>query len=112
MSQHNIILMSKREDPFARVPKSTLNDPRLSWRAKGVLSYLLGKPTGWKVRPTDLQQKSTDGSTAIRSALLELRRAGYAKLERVVGGGGKVSEWIWRVSDSHISTRFRKTTSG
>lgn len=102
MPERNIILVAKREDPFARVPKITLADPRLSWRAKGILSYLLGKPVGWKVRTTDLQNKSNDGSFAIRSALSELRKAGYAKLERSIGEKGKVAEWTWKISDSPI----------
>jgi len=94
--------MSKREDPFARVPKTTLNDERLSWRAKGLLSYLIGKPLYWKVRVSDLINRSTDGQTAIRSALKELEEIGYAKLEDVRGQKGTVVEWVWKISDSPI----------
>ena len=101
MSDHNIIILSKREDPFARVPKTVLDDERLSWKAKGILSYLLGKPTEWKVRVKDLSNKSTDGEASIRSALAELRKLGYAELERQTGRG-VVLEWVWKVSDSCI----------
>ena len=93
--------MAKREDPFSRVSKSMLDDEHLSWRAKGVLSYLLGKPAGWKLRATDLMNKSKDGSRAVRAALKELRAAGYAEL-RPVRSGGRIIEWCWKVSDTAI----------
>lgn len=97
-----IFLMSKREDPFARVPKTTLDDEKLSWRAKGLLSYLIGKPMYWKVRVSDLINRSTDGQTAIRSALKELEDVGYAKLEKIQGPKGRIAEWVWKISDSPI----------
>ena len=97
----NIIIMAKREDPFSRVSKSMLDDEQLSWRAKGVLSYLLGKPAGWKLRVGDLLNKSKDGKHAVRAALKELREAGYAEL-RPVRAGGRIVEWCWKISDTAI----------
>lgn len=96
---HNIIISSRREDPFARVPKSVLDDEHLSWKAKGILSYLLGKPPGWKVRVNDLVKHSTDGEAAVRSALKELRQLGYAKLEKE-REGGRIMGWVWQISDT------------
>lgn len=97
----NIIIMAKREDPFARVSKSMLDDERLSWRAKGLLSYLLGKPAGWKVQRADLEKKSKDGGRSVRSGLKELRRFGYAELSSV-RSGGRIREWTWKISDTPI----------
>lgn len=102
MPEKNIILMSRREDPFARVPKSLLNDQRLSWKAKGIISYLIGKPSDWKTNVKDISARSTDGSNAIRSALNELRKLGYARLDKVKDVKGRVAEWIWKISDSTI----------
>lgn len=98
----NIILMARKEDPFARVPKSLLNDSRLSWKAKGVIAYLLGKPSDWKTNVVDISARSTDGVKAIRSALNELRRFGYAKLDKIQDSSGKIIEWVWKISDSPI----------
>ena len=44
----------QRSDPFSRVPKDVLALPHLSWKAKGILAYLLGKPSNWKIRQLDL----------------------------------------------------------
>lgn len=102
MPRQTIYLMSRRDDPFSRVPKTTLKDPQLSWKAKGILSYLIGQPIDWKVQIQDLVNNSADGETAIRSALTELRKAGYASLEKVKDGSGKIVEWTWKVSDCPI----------
>lgn len=102
MPKQTIYLMSRRDDPFSRVPKTTLKDSKLSWKAKGILAYLIGQPIDWKVRLQDLVNNSTDGSTAIRSALNELRKAGYASLEKEKDGTGKIVEWTWKVSDCPI----------
>ena len=100
MSQ-NIIIMAKQRDPFARVTKSMLADSKISWRAKGILSYLLGKPSGWKLKISDVRKHGTEGERAVRSALKELRGHGYAELS-AVRDGCRIVEWVWKVSDSPI----------
>jgi hypothetical protein len=98
--EQNIYISRKREDPFARIPHEILSDTRLSWKAKGVICYLLGKPYTWKVRRADLINQSTDGDCSVRAALKELREVGYVNLECIKGENGKVQEWRWIVSDT------------
>jgi hypothetical protein len=100
--QTNIIIASRTNNPFARVPKSMLDDPELSWQAKGILAYLLGKPPNWKLRVKDLSNHARNGETSIRSALKELRGCGYAELIAVRNKRGRVIEWIWRIGDSPV----------
>lgn len=100
MSQ-TIYKMAGRKDPFARIPNELLADDRVSWRAKGILSYLCGKPDGWKMRVADLCNHGTEGEFAVRSALKELRKAGYAQLCQV-RENGKIKQWVWKVSDTAI----------
>lgn len=99
-----IILTCETQDPFSRVPKALLDDNRLTWKAKGIMAYLLGKPSGWKVRVNDLKAKGQDGCTSVRSGLNELRKTGYASLE-AVREKGKIVDWIYRVSDQPIFGR-------
>jgi hypothetical protein len=96
-----IVLCGRKEDPFARVSKTMLTDNRLSFKAKGILAYLLGKPPHWKVRVTDLANQSTEGPASIRAGLMELRQHGYCELT-CLRDGGKVKEWVWKVSDAPI----------
>lgn len=54
-----------------------LGDPLLSWKSKGILSYLLGQPDNWVVQITDLINHSPSGEEIVRSALKELRGLRY-----------------------------------
>ena len=78
-----ILKISKRDRPFLMMDKRPLSDTRLSWKAKGLLAYLLSKPDDWEVWVNDLTKHSTDGEHAVRSAIQELRDAGYISYERV-----------------------------
>ncbi len=84
--------------PFAQVSKSVLDDDRLSWKSKGIVSYLIGKPDGWKMRVTDIVKHGKEGRDAVWSALNELRAFGYAKMERV-RSAGRFSSVKWTVLD-------------
>jgi hypothetical protein len=79
-------------------------DAALSWKAKGILGYIIGKPEGWKVRVADLVTRShgLDGDTAVRSALKELRAAGYAVLEFLTDGNNALNGSVLKVSDSPV----------
>ncbi len=97
-----IVRVAKREDPFARIDKKMLDDERLSFKSKGILSYLLGKPDDWKLRVADLVKHSREGIDSIRAGLMELRRLGYAELVRTRDAEGKMLEWTWKVSESPV----------
>ena len=54
-----------------------LADPHLTWKAKGLLAYLLSTPGPPKARIADLVALATDGAAAVRAGLRELRDRGY-----------------------------------
>ncbi len=93
----SIIKIQKRDSGFVMIDNKVINDPRLSWKAKGVLVYLLSKPNDWKVQITDVMSRSTDGEHAVRSALQELIDTGYST--RVVSRSehGTFDSWDYTV---------------
>lgn len=93
-----ILKQQRGEIPFSMVPWSVLNDTNLSWKAKGLLAYLLGKPTGWKVQTEDLVRRGSDGEDSVRSGLKEIRDAHYGRLI-CVRSKGVISEWEFTVTD-------------
>lgn len=93
-----ILIHHRTADTFARIPHDLLSDDRISWNAKGILCYLLGKPPGWKARVTDIKNRGKDGARAIRSGLNELRATGYVRLI-AIREGGRIKEWQWQVAD-------------
>lgn len=59
-----------------------LRDPRLSLKAKGLLSLILSLPEDWDYTIPGLAALSRDGKDAVRSCLDELGGAGYVRRSR------------------------------
>jgi hypothetical protein len=94
-----IRIYKRLDDPFARVPVALLADDRLTWKAKGIASYLLGKPTNWHVRITDLVNRGRDGRDAVYAGMKELRDAGYMGKRVVRRADGTVERTDYLLSD-------------
>lgn len=84
---------------FTTISNVPLNDPDISFRAKGILSYLVGKPEDWSIRLADLTKHSTDGPHSVRSALKELREKGYLKVVQIRDMKGKIIDNVTYLSD-------------
>jgi len=92
-----IRVQKSRNNPFVIMDKRPLEDARLSFKAKGILAYLLSRPDDWVVRIADLCNHSPDGPTAVRAAMKELAAQGYAILQTIKDkDSGKIEgkEWI------------------
>lgn len=64
--------------PFVQILRSTLQDSRLTFRARGVHGWVMSKPDDWHVTLVDLCNNSPEGRTAVQSALDELVYFAYA----------------------------------
>lgn len=67
------------EHPYAQISNDVLDDGELSFKAKGLLSYLLARSDDWEIYLSQLTDVGPDGRHAIRSAIQELREAGFLK---------------------------------
>lgn len=74
--------------PFTQVAKLVMEDPKLSWRAKGVYAYMYGKPEKWDFNTIRMSTDATDGRDATRRALKELEEQGYLIRKKL--GNGRV----------------------
>lgn len=72
----------------AAIPRSLLDDDRLSYRARGVAAFILGKPDGWRIDARSLARMSTEGRDAVLTALRELQDLGYLVRRRQQVAGG------------------------
>lgn len=88
-ASHKSILRVKKTNNYVVLDKGFLQDPSLSCKAKGLLSYLLSKPDDWEIRLSELCRHFSDGKDSIRKGIEELEKAGYIKKERLRGGNGK-----------------------
>jgi hypothetical protein len=66
--------LRKRARSYLKAPSATVTDGRLSFKARGILAYLLDKPAGWFVRSEAARIESTMGTNA-EGALHALLRA-------------------------------------
>lgn len=75
-------LRKRRVHQFVQIPSTTIRDKNLSYRARGILAYLLDMPDGWDVKSEVIARDGKEGREAIRTALNELGAHGYYRLER------------------------------
>jgi len=89
----------KKERGFVTIENSMFEDSRISWKAKGLLGYLLTKPDGWIVRRFDLIKHATDGDKSVRSAIDELKKYGYLTIKRIKKDNGQWAGTVWEYDD-------------
>lgn len=65
---------------FSNIPSSWIQDPRLSFKALGILAAFVDH--GGHVTQETLAAESRDGKNAIASGIRELVGAGYLQLRR------------------------------
>ena len=92
------IIKSGARRRFASIPNDVCCDDSLTWEARGMLAYLLSKPTTWQVNISDLINRSPAKAGVVRRVVEELIKAGYIIRERQRGDGGKFN-WVWEVFD-------------
>ncbi|MDL2300605.1 helix-turn-helix domain-containing protein [Clostridiaceae bacterium OttesenSCG-928-D20] len=69
----------KKQINYTTVDNAFINDSKLSYKAKGILLYLLSKPNDWEVHEVDIVKHGSDGKRAVASGIQELIEAGYIK---------------------------------
>lgn len=82
-----------RRTNFTIIDNAVLDDDRLTFRARGLLNHLLGKPEGWRITATQLAQgESVEGRNAILTALKELETVGYLVRKKLRLANGQFTQ--------------------
>ena len=77
----SIIRIEQRRD-FTVLQNEMLRDRRLCLKTKGLFAVMLSRPGNWQLSVSGLSAYTGAGRDAIRSALKELREAGYLTMEK------------------------------
>lgn len=80
----------KKTTNFTCMLNYHLQDQKLSFKAKGMLSYLLSLPDNWKINLTHLATVSTESIDATRSCMRELIVAGYIERKKLHDKNGRI----------------------
>ena len=76
--ENSIIRTVKNKDnPYVMINKKGIQDPSLSWAAKGLLAYLLSLPDDWKIYVKELVNHTSAGRDHTYTVIRELLRSGY-----------------------------------
>lgn len=92
----SIVKIVKRDCPYVTIDKTGIDDPNLSWGATGLLTYLIGRPSNWKISISHLSKVKKCKETATKTVLKELREFNYCHYF-VVRKNGKISETFYLV---------------
>ena len=77
------------ESNWTQIRNEIIEDPRLTFKATGVLIFVLSKPDNWRTSTRHLASVKKEGIDAIRTAMSELESAGYIKRRRYQDEEGK-----------------------
>ena len=100
-----VIRVQKRQNNFVMMDKGFLENVNLSWKAKGILAYLLSKPDNWRVIVGNLVNHATDGKASVYNGLNELKEQGhYAKYPVRDESGRRISHWEGTISELPIES--------
>lgn len=93
-------VIKDRENPYVMLDKRIVENPELTWGAKGLLSYLLSRPNNWSINITDLVNRSPDKEFCVRGLVKELRLAGYIHMSRPKDERGLLGATLYEVFES------------
>ena len=99
-----IVRAPRPEGNFYILDKRISEDRHLSWAARGLLVYLLGKPDYWQVSPAALVAETAGSAKAtgrdgIYSLLNELIEAGYMTRQQARSADGSMGPIRYTVSE-------------
>ena len=99
------IIRQKRKERFSIVDNKVIEDERLSFKARGLLIYMLSKPDDWKFYTEELAKRSNkDGISAIKTALNEIEDAGYLTRKQGHKKNGQFTIQDWILTDTSTNS--------
>jgi len=104
----SIIRAPRPQSNFYLLDKRISEDKRLSWAARGMLIFLLGKPDHWRVSVQALINETADscgplGRDGVRRIINDLKEAGYITCAQSKQEGGEFGEVEYVVSESPLT---------
>lgn len=103
-----MILRIEKQESYVVVDKQFVNDINLSFKAKGILLYMLSKPNGWNFYETEIAENSIDGVKRVKTGISELIKQKYIE-RRQLRVDNKFAGYEYVVHEISPLCRFRIT---
>ncbi|QPQ35926.1 DnaD domain-containing protein [Lysinibacillus sp. JNUCC-52] len=97
------IIRVAKNNNYVVMNRTALNDNRLSWKAKGIMAYMLSMPDDWVFYLDELMTHSTDGKASFRAGFNELKTCGYIE-RKPIREGQRIKEWETVVHEVPINS--------
>ncbi|MCI0766160.1 DnaD domain protein [Bacillus sp. TL12] len=78
---------------YTTINNTGLRDERLSWKAKGILAYILSLPDDWVFYMEEIATHAKDKISSLYSGMKELKKYGYVKRFPIKDEKGKILKW-------------------
>lgn len=95
---------------FTTVDNTVLNDESVSWKAKGLFTYLWSKPDNWTYSVKEVSKHAKDGRDSTSDGVQELEDHGYLKREQI-NEKGSFGSSVWTLSEKPIFKKPKKKES-
>lgn len=92
-------IIKEYTNKFTVISNNEVQDKRLSWKARGIFSYLWSMPDNWDFYETEVTKHAPDGRNSLRTGLKELEKYSYLRRERV-RVNGHLGGTAWFLTDS------------
>jgi uncharacterized phage protein (TIGR02220 family) len=92
-------IIKQRQKGFTTIDNKVIRDDKLSWKARGIFTYLWSQSDDWNFYEVEVMKHSPDGRSALRAGLKELEEHGYLKRTRKRNSAGQVTDTDWQLSE-------------
>jgi hypothetical protein len=97
---------------FTAIPNTILNDVNLSWKAKGIFSFLASKPDTWQFSMAYIVKQATGGKSSLQSGIKELEEAGYLRRERMYDENRQFKGYMYILEEGSKTRQTENPVAG
>lgn len=99
MKQKTEFMRVEKTKNYSVISNEFIRRKDLSWKAKGILTYILTLPDDWVINLKEIMTHATEGESAFRSGWKELTEAGYVT-RKPVRDGQRIKYWETIIRES------------
>ncbi|MDK9853854.1 DnaD domain protein [Staphylococcus equorum] len=92
----------KESGNFVTVHKNFIHDNDITFKAKGILLYLLSRPDDWQIYESEILKHTKDGKDSLKSGIRELEKVGYVERTRKRDDKGHLNGYEYLVYEHPI----------
>ena len=98
-------IKTKKDKNYTVLDNTFIQDLRLTWKAKGLMTYLLSLPDDWCIHLSELEEHAADGKDSLKTAIKELKIYGYLIATQKKNEAGRFCETVYTVIEKPLAEK-------